>query len=860
MDVPGLLSEDATYDRHSTCEKIQQDSTSIKKNIVKYTKMKKTETGPVETISTNKKQKRSSLACIRCRKRHMKCPTGNPCANCAKVGIACEYMVPDKKLNVSMTYLQKLQKDLIDLKKQNIQLKSDLDSHSKNTSTVLNNTVLNSSATDTVTKKGSSITNPSVSDHTINEECVPNFADRRGRLVGSRTGQKYFVGSSSMTLFGMEIQSLVQSAKNNRQKHLNERSNSNDNIGTTDNNSNNNNDNTLNQIFASKNTNTLPEVVDTSAKLPEPIDRVLEEEGNAYKIVLSDTAIGNNNTLSVNFTLPSYSYAVLLVDTFVTYNDGCFYFFNEGFVKEGLRLTYNGENVYQDQTLQTIWFCKVLLIFSIGEMYLGRSNDQDGLKLTSSKGGPRLPGSGFFEQASEIFDCLFSSGRIENLTKKGGIEVMLLYAFYLQVADCTIASYFYFGQALRACLILGWHVDAERDTLTRFELEHRRRIWWTVYMFERMLSSKAGLPLSFMDNTISTEFPSDFDMSNPPSHCEHYVFPESDYIVNCIKITQINAKILSKLYQRQPTSNILPILKGIIFDLLQWRSNLPDFLQVNFDAESFHISRLCTNMFSEYFQGLNLAIRPLLYHFTSILLREIGELAKDQPVPYINLQKYSRNISMFLNCSLQASINLIKSMRDVSQQNMVALFGYMDREYLFTSASTLILFISTFGVYEQTKVYLDSALQIFTKMRNLGNNPAGLRRKQLLKLMSDLDFHHVMTDLIEKHNDNLEANFKYDEHYGSEVKIVSIPSSVSTTSNISPSMMPSSSLFSNNNDSLPDTHIMQKNFFILTENVLGHDANISFENLLEDSNDCVHDTQLWKDISDQAMWLGHTKL
>ena len=105
---------------------------------------------------------------------------------------------------------------------------------------------------------------------------------------------------------------------------------------------------------------------------------------------------------------------------------------------------------------------------------------------------------------------VFCFGAIDNITKDGGIEVMLLYAFYLQVADCTIASYFYFGLALRAALILGWHVDADKENLNRFELEHRRRIWWTVYMYERMLSSKAGLPLSFADDSVSTELPIDF--------------------------------------------------------------------------------------------------------------------------------------------------------------------------------------------------------------------------------------------------------------------------------------------------------------------------------------------------------------
>ncbi|KAK7684629.1 hypothetical protein QCA50_012210 [Cerrena zonata] len=83
---------------------------------------------------------------------------------------------------------------------------------------------------------------------------------------------------------------------------------------------------------------------------------------------------------------------------------------------------------------------------------------------------------------------------------------------------------------------------------------------------------------------------------------------------------------------------------------------------------------------------------------------------------------------------------------------MVALFGWMDREYLFTSASTLILFNASFGVHDATKEHLDHALTIFTKMKKLGNYPAALRRAQLLKLIRVLDFNGVMNSLLVKHD------------------------------------------------------------------------------------------------------------
>lgn len=793
--------------------------------------------------SSGKRKRRSALACVRCRRRHVKCPGGRPCAKCAAANIACEYLEPNKKLIVSMKYLQDLQESLANMKRENVKLQSlvtsmqfsaetnsKASSASRNSGTSVpvrrvlssldapNDTSDTQFSKNTVDKEGANDSMQSANGTSEDDEdIVPSFA-HSGRLVESRTGQRYFVGPSSMTLFGLEIQSLIL-------KYLSK------------------------WVPNQSSTNNLPppskEGHNSLGETYEPIDEVLQEEGNAYRIVLAKNE--DNEDVSVNFTLPSYSYAMFLVDTFITYNDGCFYFFNEGIVKHGLKIAYEGKTLYDDHTLQTIWFCKVLLIFAVGEMYLGTHNNVNGNKAVF-KDTAKLPGSGFFDDASEIFSCLFSSGKVENITKEGGIEVMLLYAFYLQVADCTVASYFYFGQALRACLILGMHVDAQRESLVRFELEHRRRLWWTVYMFERMLSCKAGLPLSFMDDTITTELPDDFDMSNPPRGSEHYIFPEAEYIINCVKIVQINAQILNKLYQRQPSSNILPTLKHIVKQLLEWQNNLSPFLQVDFTKRDLKISRLCTNMFTEYFQGLNLAIRPLLFHFASIQLKRFkgGET-------YINLKDYSSAISALLNCSLQASLNTIRSLWALMDQNMVALFGYMDREYLFTSCCTLVLFNATFGIHEKTYEHLDHALNIFTKMRNLGNNPAGLRRAQLLTLIANFDFNGYFNDLITRHNDSLRPDSQFDVHDYKDVSFVSHTNTdTSALSDIINATLTGSAQM---NLTKTETKIAEENKNQLNPaNVID---NGDLQKLLDKMNKASQtDRKLWKDVSDQAMWLG----
>jgi len=743
------------------------------------------------------KPKRTSLACIRCRTRHIRCPGGDPCKKCLLAKSKCEYVEADKKIVVSMKYLSKLHDDIARLKKDNAMLRNNLKEEeiksSKNGLDVpsapyqTNLYQLNSpQPLTTFDDPNNQSTIPTSQYSTFSNEVIQPTLDKHGRIIESRTGEKVYVGSSSMTLFGLEIQNMIPSC-------------------TTPSLFDESSDTPLDNSPGGRTLDTPSVVSDNGHRANKRQTEILEKEGNAYKIILAKT--NTRPGLSIDLTLPSYSYAMLLVDTFVNYNDGCFYFFNEGLVKRYLMNLYSGKtaenkkimrrnlshvNIFpldeneakkikeEDTILETIWFCKILLIFATGEMYLGtesdthmkthkeqsasniikrprnKSKESENVEAKGDTKTNSLPGSKFFHQASELFTGLFASGAIDNVRRDGGVEAMLLYAFYLQVADCTVSSYFYFGMALRAALILGWHVDADKENLNRFELEHRRRIWWTVYMYERMLSSKAGLPLSFADASVSTELPSDFDMrlvdfpKDEKDVRAYYIFPPNEYIKNCVTITQINAIILSALYTKQPTVNILPVVSDLVHKLLSWKNSLPDFLKVDFSADNMHVSRLVVNLMTEYFQGMNLAVRPLLFHFATKKLKELQ--FQNNNNKYVDLTKYSKNVLSLLNSSFQASISTIKCIWSLLPENMVALFGWMDREYLFTSASTLILFNASFGVHDATKEHLDHALVIFTRMKDLGNYPAALRRAQLLKLISVLDFNGVMSDLLAKHD------------------------------------------------------------------------------------------------------------
>lgn len=778
------------------------------------------------------------VACLRCRQKHIKCPGGNPCAKCVISSATCEYLAPTKKIAVNVNFIKQMNFGISELKKENETLRSVIsmledkvrkfESHfGEETNKIINNTNGNShtNIAHTLVELDK---NNDLQDDSKDEMISSDFAQRSGRLIETQNGLKYFVGSSSMTLFGLELQSLISSnvtEKNLEPLPINLKLDNRDDF---------------------TNYRKFIEDANVSTQLPQlsgmsPVDRINQLSLRKFEIVLTHLYWGSADRFLI--TLPEYEYAVLLVDKFISFNEGCFYFFNEGLVRRELDIIYAEESLpyKNDNTLQTIWFCKMFLIFAMGEMYL--CSDESNMENVKKHDDSKIPGYYFFTIGSKLFNCLFSGERLECVTKEGGIEALLLYSFYLQVLDCTVASYFYIGQAVRSCLILGMHVDAQGDSISRAELEHKRRLWWTVYMFERMLSSKAGLPLSLSDATISTELPSDQTLH--PSIDENYIFSPAENIVNCISIVRINAQILKKMYQRQPNSNILPILKSIIQSLLEWRNTLSDSLQTDFTNSKLEITRLGTNIFTEFFQGINLAIRPLLFHFTSIQLKKFKASNT-----YVDLAKYSTTISSLLNCSLQASVNTIRALRTIMDQNLVAVFGYMDREYLFTSSCTLLLFNVAFGIHGQTHEYLDQALDMLTVMKTMGNIAAGLRRAQLLTLMLNMDFHGIMRDLISKHSDSFQQN---DEELLNTLEKHSTKEATTLYNAIKETLEKSYEI----PITKKDTQIMEQNKNQLEQ--INYADNDDLQEVLDAMDDIDQtDSKLWKEISDQAMWLGDT--
>lgn len=72
------------------------------------------------------------------------------------------------------------------------------------------------------------------------------------------------------------------------------------------------------------------------------------------------------------------------------------------------------------------------------------------------------------------------------------------------------------GQAMRIALSLGMNHESTTGYLDHGEYQRRRRLWWTLYVVDKKLSTIIGTPSSIEDQEINISLPEvhDLDLSN----------------------------------------------------------------------------------------------------------------------------------------------------------------------------------------------------------------------------------------------------------------------------------------------------------------------------------------------------------
>ncbi|KAJ4196150.1 hypothetical protein NW767_009610 [Fusarium falciforme] len=147
------------------------------------------------------------------------------------------------------------------------------------------------------------------------------------------------------------------------------------------------------------------------------------------------------------------------------------------------------------------------------------------------------------------------------------------------ICSCWIAL----GQAVRIAQSIGLHVESKTSKPRGpVELERRRRIWYSIYVLDRLLSLQLGRPPAIHDEDCSVPMPSrrgDSEIDWTSSIIEPVEGPSTgDYFVAVIEFSRIVGRVLSDIYgpaHERPTAEMMICTQVLDRQLVEWKMNLP---------------------------------------------------------------------------------------------------------------------------------------------------------------------------------------------------------------------------------------------------------------------------------------------
>lgn len=173
-------------------------------------------------------------------------------------------------------------------------------------------------------------------------------------------------------------------------------------------------------------------------------------------------------------------------------------------------------------------------------------------------------------------------------------QICILFGSYCVYHGRPNLSFSLLGATIRISQAAGLHRDPSRGSFE--EKEERKRVWWTIYTWDRFASITYGRPLGINDRDCNISMPADI-LENP-----HFVAPASEqgYTV-CYSTYQ---RELNRLYLMASTAleaifgsrtsgsskalagdAYLGLVKEATQNLQKWRDELPDTLVLNLDED-----------------------------------------------------------------------------------------------------------------------------------------------------------------------------------------------------------------------------------------------------------------------------------
>jgi hypothetical protein len=134
------------------------------------------------------------------------------------------------------------------------------------------------------------------------------------------------------------------------------------------------------------------------------------------------------------------------------------------------------------------------------------------------------------------------------------------------------------GITIRMAQAIGLHAAYEKTDLSEHEQEHRRRIWYCLFILDRLVALQLGGAVMIRDADFSVKLPSAAPDGTGDSS-------EVLYLCHMVGLSEVIGHVIDNLYRPAHVviqlEHLLETIRYLDVELLEWRDKLP--FQLRFD-------------------------------------------------------------------------------------------------------------------------------------------------------------------------------------------------------------------------------------------------------------------------------------
>ncbi|KAJ5109657.1 hypothetical protein N7532_002302 [Penicillium argentinense] len=336
---------------------------------------------------------------------------------------------------------------------------------------------------------------------------------------------------------------------------------------------------------------------------------------------------------------------------------------------------------------------KFFALFALGEVYSARSH-------SSLEGG--IPGAKFYVNAMTLIPILPERPSLTH------VEALLLLSLYCYFLNRRHSAFLLVGDAMRLGLTLGLNHDIPEcncpDPIVR---QHRIRLWWAIYVYDRMYGSKTGWPIQIADDDIHVEMPSEV-----PSDPNLEQFSDTQFLVASIQLARITGQAIEKIYsrKRQPDS-FLQREQKLLIALKEWSQALPSHLRLNRDG---YVPKHVASLHLQFNQCIMLATRPiLLYTLIQSRNQEIPDGGSANP--------NEQTLKTLGDACIHAARHTHSLIVEEWTNGSLPIYGYFYAHYLFSCALIMVISSQIYAENQTDFALFETGYEILRAMRDHGN-------------------------------------------------------------------------------------------------------------------------------------------